>query len=95
MSALHARRCLVSGRVQGVFFRAATRQRARELGLTGYARNLADGRVEVLAVGPAVAVQQLCEWLWIGPPSAKVTGVEVSVVPLASLQPPPEDFARL
>jgi acylphosphatase len=90
----HARRCLVSGRVQGVFFRASTRQLAVELGLTGYARNLADGRVEVLAVGPATAVQQLCDWLWIGPPSAKVSGVEITEVPLASLQPVPTDFGK-
>ncbi|HEX7375185.1 MAG TPA: acylphosphatase [Steroidobacteraceae bacterium] len=94
MSDRHARRCLVSGRVQGVFFRASTRQRAAELGLAGHAKNLADGRVEVLVVGPAAAVQQLCDWLWIGPPSAKVTGVEITEVPLASLQPVPEDFRQ-
>jgi len=46
---LIARRCLVSGRVQGVFYRASTRARAESLGVTGHARNLRDGRVEVLA----------------------------------------------
>ena len=50
MSEIIARRCFVSGRVQGVFYRASTRQKAVELGCTGYARNLSDGRVEVLAV---------------------------------------------
>ena len=51
-----ARRCLVAGRVQGVFYRASTRARAESLGVTGYARNLADGRVEVLACGEPQAV---------------------------------------
>ena len=46
-----ARRCLVAGRVQGVFFRASTRARAEALGVAGHARNLPDGRVEVLACG--------------------------------------------
>jgi acylphosphatase len=86
MSRRQARRCLVSGRVQGVFYRASTRDRALDLGLSGYARNLADGRVEVLAIGEAGAVAQLCEWLWTGPPSAQVTAVETQEVP-ASDQP--------
>ena len=71
------RRCLVSGRVQGVFFRASTQARARELGLLGYARNLADGRVEVLALGEPGAVQSLCDWLWLGSPGSRVSDVEV------------------
>jgi acylphosphatase len=50
LSAIIARRCFVAGRVQGVFYRASTRQRAQELGCRGYAHNLPDGRVEVLAV---------------------------------------------
>ena len=57
------RRCLVSGKVQGVFYRASTAERARELGVTGYAKNLPDGRVEVLACGDEAAVQQLLDWL--------------------------------
>lgn len=68
-------RCLIGGRVQGVFFRAATREQAMRLGVTGYARNLADGRVEVLACGEAAAVAQLRDWLRTGPSTAKVTGV--------------------
>src|SRR4051794_1362488 len=70
MPELHARRCLVSGKVQGVFFRASTRQKAVELGCGGYAKNLADGRVEVLAIGEPFAVAQLIAWLRIGPPAA-------------------------
>ncbi len=72
-----ARRCLVSGRVQGVYFRASARQQAQALKLTGHARNLPDGRVEVLVTGPTAAVTQLINWLAQGPPSARVDGVEV------------------
>lgn len=68
-------RCFVSGRVQGVFYRASTRERALALGLRGYARNLPDGRVEVLACGPEDAVRALEAWLWEGPPMARVTDV--------------------
>ena len=71
-----ARRCIVSGRVQGVFFRASTRSQARAYGVFGYARNLPDGRVGVHAEGEASAVDALCEWLWDGPPAAEVTSVE-------------------
>ena len=72
------RRCLVSGRVQGVFYRATAQERARELGLRGYARNLADGRVEVLACGDQASVDAFVEWLWTGATAAKVTAVEVA-----------------
>jgi acylphosphatase len=75
LSAIIARRCFVSGRVQGVFYRASTRQRAQELGCRGYARNLPDGRVEVLAVGETAAVHALIAWLRQGPPAAHVTDV--------------------
>jgi acylphosphatase len=67
--------CVVSGRVQGVWFRGATREQAVRLGVTGYARNLADGRVEVLACGTADAVAQLREWLRTGPSMAQVSEV--------------------
>jgi acylphosphatase len=77
MTARVARRCFVAGRVQGVFYRASTRIRAHALGVTGHARNLPDGRVEVLACGTPEAVQALCEWLWQGPPAAHVVAVEV------------------
>jgi len=72
------KRCLIAGRVQGVFYRGSAAQRAYELGVSGYARNLPDGRVEVLACGNAGAVQQFVEWLWIGPSAARVTAVEVA-----------------
>jgi len=68
-------RCVVAGRVQGVFFRASAREQALRLGVTGYARNLADGRVEVLACGEPDLVAQLREWLRHGPPMAEVSGV--------------------
>lgn len=70
-----AARFLVSGLVQGVFFRASTQARARELGLAGHARNLADGRVEVIAQGDADALDALGRWLHEGPPSARVADV--------------------
>ena len=66
---------LVRGRVQGVAFRASTREQARRLALTGYARNLADGSVEVLACGDATALDALERWLHIGPPAARVDAV--------------------
>ncbi len=69
---MRAARFLVGGRVQGVFFRASTRDQALRLGLRGYARNLADGRVEVLAIGPVDALEQLAAWLQHGPPLAQV-----------------------
>lgn len=68
-----AARFFVSGRVQGVAFRAFTRVQAMASGLHGYARNLADGRVEVLAVGDADAIERLAEWLRHGPPLARVS----------------------
>jgi len=77
------RQCWVSGRVQGVYFRGATQRRARELGVSGYARNLPDGRVEVLACGPQAAVDSLCEWLWQGPQHASVTAVTCERVEMA------------
>ncbi len=57
---------LISGRVQGVWFRATTQQTANRLGITGYAKNLSDGRVEVLACGKHDSVTELGEWLWQG-----------------------------
>ncbi len=82
------RRCFVSGRVQGVFYRASTQEMARRLGVTGHALNLPDGRVEVLACGPVEAVEALCAWLWEGPPAARVARVDCEPVQVT----PPTDF---
>jgi acylphosphatase len=67
----------VSGRVQGVFFRQSTENRARELGLTGGVRNLPDGRVEAIAEGEADALAHLIAFCHVGPPAAHVDHVEV------------------
>lgn len=75
------KKCLVSGRVQGVFYRGTAKQRARELGVRGYARNLPDGRVEVLACGEREAVQTFVDWLWTGSSASRVTAVEVADAP--------------
>lgn len=69
-------RCYVSGRVQGVFYRASTQEQAESLGVVGYAKNLPDRRVEVLACGTENALQELKTWLWQGPRHAEVTEVE-------------------
>ncbi|HKN79455.1 MAG TPA: acylphosphatase [Lysobacter sp.] len=71
-----AARFFVEGHVQGVFFRASAREQARHLGVRGYARNLHDGRVEVLAVGDVQAVERLGEWLKHGPSRARVDRIE-------------------
>ena len=68
-------RFTVSGVVQGVFFRASAQNRARELGITGHARNLADGRVEVIASGTPPALADFEAWLHEGPPRARVDAV--------------------
>jgi acylphosphatase len=65
----------IRGKVQGVFFRASTRTEAQRLGLRGHARNLADGSVEVLAVGDEGAIAALERWLQHGPPNARVDEV--------------------
>ncbi len=65
----------VSGKVQGVWFRAATKTQAESLGLTGWVRNLPDGRVEVLACGEEENIRALQAWLWQGPDIAEVADV--------------------
>jgi len=84
---MHSVRCWVSGRVQGVYYRASTAEEAARLGLKGFARNLPDGRVEVLVCGPETAVQALIDWLWVGPSAARVTEVLTEHAGLA-----PEEF---
>lgn len=78
----------MKGRVQGVFFRGTTQREARKLGVTGYAKNLPDGSVEVLACGEETRVASLRDWLWTGPSSAKVTRVSCEPVSVAC----PDDF---
>jgi acylphosphatase len=89
---LMVKRCLVTGRVQGVYFRASTQQHARKLGVTGHAKNLANGGVEVLAVGGAPEVEALVQWLWQGPPSAQVTHVDIEEVSELDLDDVPTEF---
>ncbi len=68
---------LVGGRVQGVFFRESTKERARELQVTGWVRNLADGRVEVVAEGPESWLNEFVRYCERGPSNARVTTVQV------------------
>ena len=74
-------RFIVRGRVQGVFFRASTREQALKLGITGQAKNLADGNVEVIACGTGEALDELQKWLQRGPPSARVESVVREALP--------------
>ena len=83
------KRCIVTGRVQGVWYRDTTRHKATSLGVKGHARNLPDGTVEVLACGEAEAVGALCDWLWEGSPMSEVARVTCSQVDIEQ----PKDFA--
>ncbi len=67
----------VQGRVQGVYYRAAARDRARQLGLKGWTRNCPDGSVEIVAEGDEAQLAQLIAWSHKGPPAAHVTNVTV------------------
>jgi acylphosphatase len=80
----------VAGRVQGVYYRATAARHARDLQIKGYARNLADGRVEVLAYGSEAAHAELVKRLWIGSSASKVTSVEAA--DLAATIEIPADF---
>jgi acylphosphatase len=73
---MKAVRFLIGGKVQGVWFRASARDQAVALNLRGFARNLADGRVEVLAIGDDDALEQLAQWLRFGPELARVDELE-------------------
>lgn len=81
--------CYVSGRVQGVFFRASARHEAELLGITGYARNMPDGRLEVLACGQKGQLDDFCAWLSKGPSNADVSNVSCQPVDVI----PPRDFS--
>ncbi|MEM1322635.1 MAG: acylphosphatase [Bacteroidota bacterium] len=71
----------VYGKVQGVWYRASTRNKARELGLCGIVRNESDGSVYIEAEGPAEAVEALREWCKQGPPHARVERIESRTMP--------------
>lgn len=74
---IYTYRIFVSGRVQGVFYRKYTALKATELGVTGFVRNLPDGRVEILAEGTTAQIGALETWCHRGSPKAQVTAVEV------------------
>ena len=76
-------RCYISGKVQGVWYRSSAQQQAEQLNISGYARNLSDGRVEVLACGEEFAVTELKAWCWQGPRLAEVHDVQCETVTLA------------
>lgn len=74
---MYCRHYLISGQVQGVYYRASTAQKANELGITGWVQNLPDGRVETVACGELGPIAEFEEWLWKGPITADVENVEV------------------
>ena len=71
---------IVSGKVQGVFFRHYTRQQALKLGLRGYVRNLVNGDVEIIAQGDSPQVDRLIEWAKFGSPAAEVNNLKLEVM---------------
>ena len=73
-------RAVVTGRVQGVWFRAATRDKAKQLGVNGYVRNLANGAVEFVAEGDDSEVDRFIKWARQGPPLARVDDVDVEIL---------------
>jgi acylphosphatase len=83
ITAVSSAKFVVSGKVQGVFFRASARTQAQELGLSGYAKNLPNGDVEVLASGTDAALDALERWLHVGPPAAQVARVLRATIEIA------------
>ncbi len=72
--------CYVTGAVQGVYYRQATKDQALAYNITGWVKNLADGRVEVLISGDEPQLQDMLKWLKIGPPRAQVTAITVQPI---------------
>lgn len=72
-----SRRLRIRGLVQGVYYRESMRQRAQELGVTGWVRNRADGSVEAVVQGEAAYVERMIDWARRGPPAARVDAVEI------------------
>jgi acylphosphatase len=73
---------IVSGKVQGVYYRQSTKEKAIELNITGFVRNLPNGDVFILATGTTDQVSALIEWCWQGPGRAVVTDVDHKIQPL-------------
>ena len=71
------KRLVIHGRVQGVYFRDSMRQQARQLGITGWVRNRSDGTVEAVVSGNREAVARMIDWARHGPPTAKVTDIQI------------------
>lgn len=76
----------VSGKVQGVYYRQYTKEKAIELGLTGQVKNLKDGTVRIITTGDKEQLTELIQWCKKGPPRAIVTGVEVAVTGLQQFE---------
>ena len=70
----------ISGKVQGVWYRDSTISKAQQMGINGWVRNRADGRVEMIAQGSSENIQKLIDWCWQGPQNARVDGVEYSEI---------------
>jgi acylphosphatase len=85
--AISRARVVISGRVQGVSFRANTRDQARSIGIRGWVRNLSDGRVEAIFEGPQADVQRMIHWCNRGPAPARVANVEVHWEPPTGQEP--------
>lgn len=75
-------RLLIQGKVQGVYYRASAKEKANELGLTGWTKNLADGRVEIVATGTEDVLSHYIEWCKTGPSRAFVEDIDISELPL-------------
>ena len=72
---------IISGRVQGVWFRASTKSKAEQFGITGWVRNTSDGNVEAVFEGNKKIIEEMLEWCNHGPPLAKVDNIEVEKQP--------------
>lgn len=81
VKAIHA---IVTGKVQGVFYRKETQKKAKSLNLLGWVRNLSDGRVELVAQGDEALIDELIAWLYKGPVMARVDSVEILDEPIGT-----------
>jgi acylphosphatase len=70
------KRCLIDGKVQGVFYRASAYAKAQQVGIKGWVRNLSDGRVEALIQGDEGQVEEMVDWFWQGPRNSRVSSVQ-------------------